>query len=370
MTFIETHRESQQLAMDAAVAVAGGDYQRAEELYLRAGDLERQALAMVEPGKTRTIGIAVVSAVSLLYKGKGFDRAEKLATDWLSKDGLPSFAANQLRDLLQTIWNDRARVASGVRFVGNEIVVRLKGGEVIHGAAPLNLIVDKVEEVRKLYVRVAEYVNQQPLRRRGNPAQAILRDYRPYILQSQAASYQFAVRMQAPDQIEQFAENEPRIADVSNKFLDIMRASASGPEAMASVIPEEDYRKTFMQLTRELAPDGKRVEEIVFSGGVSPAEPPTVLSSATKREINNVLKAVASAPPKTKKIDYVGTLRALNLDNDWVIITTADGEHKRIYGAGDFVDDVIGPMVNREVIIEASVDEDGKVTLLDIQLNE
>lgn len=370
MSFIETHRESQQLAMEAEIAVGAGDYGRAEELYLRAGELETQALAMIEAGKTRTLGIAVVSAVSLLYKGKGFERAQRLGSEWLSRDGLPSFAATQVKDLLQTIWGEQARLASGKHFVGTEIVVSLRGGDVVYGAAPLNLIVDKVEEVRKLFIRVAEYVNLKPLRRRGNPGQDILRDYRPYILQTQPGSYRFAVRMEAPEQIEGFAENEPRIADVSRKFLDIMKASSGGADAMANAIPEEDYRKTFMQLTRELAPDGKRVEEVAFSGSISPSEPTTVLLPSTKRQINAVLKAASTVSPKAKETEYFGTLRALNLDNDWIIIALSDGDHKRIYGAGDFVDDVIGPMVNREVVVRASVDADGKVSLLDIQLNQ
>jgi hypothetical protein len=372
MPFADAHRESQQLAMDAAVAAAAGNYPQAESLYLRAGEAEAGALRLIDVSKTRTIGIAVVSAVSLLYKGKAFDRAQKLATDWLSRDGLPAFATSQIRDLLQTIWGEQYRIEQGINFVGHEILVSLKGGDVIFGGAPLNLIVDKVEEVRKLFIRVAEYINQKPLRKSGNPTQEILRDYRPFILQTAPGSYQFAVRMQAPAQIEEFAANEPRAAEVSKKFLDIMKATASGPDAMEKTIPEADYRKTFMQLTRELAPDGARVREISFSGTISPAEPEAVLSSSTRQEITTALKRASTVPQGTgtREIEYVGTLRALDLDKDWLEVTLPDKERQFVYGVGDTVDDVIGPMVNREVIVRATVTAAGVSNLQDIQLKE
>jgi hypothetical protein len=69
-----------------------------------------------------------------------------------------------------------------------------------------------------------------------------------------------------------------------------------------------------------------------------------------------------------------GILRALHLDKDWLEITTrgADGPKIiRIAGAGEEVDDVLGPMVNREVLVDVFVKQRGrKYFLRDIQAAE
>jgi hypothetical protein len=63
-----------------------------------------------------------------------------------------------------------------------------------------------------------------------------------------------------------------------------------------------------------------------------------------------------------------GILRALHLDKDWLEVAS-DGKSVRILGLKDAVDDVIGPMVNRSVIVR--VVRSGKVNrFVDIELDE
>jgi hypothetical protein len=45
-------------------------------------------------------------------------------------------------------------------------------------------------------------------------------------------------------------------------------------------------------------------------------------------------------------------LRALDLDNDWLEVST-DGKPVKVKGVGETVDDVIGPMVNHNVVVRA-----------------
>ncbi|BAS59512.1 hypothetical protein NIES2135_09580 [Leptolyngbya boryana NIES-2135] len=56
--------------------------------------------------KTRTLGITVVSAVSLWSKAREYGIAERLAYCWLATDLLPPFAVQELRELLQAIWRE------------------------------------------------------------------------------------------------------------------------------------------------------------------------------------------------------------------------------------------------------------------------
>jgi hypothetical protein len=64
-----------------------------------------------------------------------------------------------------------------------------------------------------------------------------------------------------------------------------------------------------------------------------------------------------------------GILRAVHLDKDWLEITS-DGQHIKITEVGETVDDVVGPMVNRAVVVQAIKKADGRRTLVDIQAED
>jgi hypothetical protein len=55
------------------------------------------------------------------------------------------------------------------------------------------------------------------------------------------------------------------------------------------------------------------------------------------------------------------------LDRDWLEVL-ADGENRRIEGLQDTVDDVIGPLVNRPVVVRAIFSVDKKLRFIDIEL--
>ena len=63
-----------------------------------------------------------------------------------------------------------------------------------------------------------------------------------------------------------------------------------------------------------------------------------------------------------------GTLRALDLDNDWSEVIV-DGVRKHVKGVGEAPDDIMGPMVNREVKVSAGRRR-GELLLIDIEQQE
>ena len=62
--------------------------------------------------KNRTLGITVVSAGALLFKGQEFGKVKQLAYRWLATDMLPEFAINELEEILrETLILDRVPIA-------------------------------------------------------------------------------------------------------------------------------------------------------------------------------------------------------------------------------------------------------------------
>lgn len=106
MSWLEHHTQSEQYASLAEIADRAGNSERSRELYHLAAECEVRALEVLDVTKTRTLGITVVSAVSLWFKAEEFGIAERLAYRWLATDLLPQFAVQELRELLQAIWQE------------------------------------------------------------------------------------------------------------------------------------------------------------------------------------------------------------------------------------------------------------------------
>ena len=116
MSWAELHRMSEHLAAEAEVAVRSRSPEVAAQLYIRAAELEAQALVAVAPTKLRTLGITAVSAVALWFKARRFAEAQRLAYQILTTGSLPQFAIEQLQGLLQAIWSEEVRQNAGFKF--------------------------------------------------------------------------------------------------------------------------------------------------------------------------------------------------------------------------------------------------------------
>lgn len=374
MTWAERHAESERLASAAETAMRSGHADEAKGLFRQAGEVERAAFGSLDASKERTRGITAVSAMSLLYKGKDFALAQGFALECLSAGHLPDFAITQLRDLLQTVWSEEALLAAGLKFANEDVFVSVRGGEVIVGGAPLDLILRKVEEVRAVFYRTVELMMDLPLRLRGGPSYEIQQLFRPWLFQAPAHSYQFAVRLESPKQMELgiVPQKLPPVDEVTRKFVEIINSAAFDPEgSLVSAVPDEGYRGAFLKLARNLTPTGKAFSELEIYSQARPEAGSIVLRPDARETINNSIKKrqPAASDDGGVRVQLAGVLRALDLDRDWIEVTIMDQgpTHVRVEKAGDVIDDVVGPMVNRRVTVDAVRKIDGKYVFRDIQ---
>ena len=200
MTWIELHTESERFAIEAQLALRDRNPGRAIELYKRAAEIERQALDQLDVSKVRTRGITAVSAVALWYKAREYALAEQLAHSMLADPHIPDFAREELRTLVQAIWTESSKRKAGVDFIPGQVMVSVKGGEVVTGGAPLDLIVDKVQTLQSMFYRTIEFVSGVSHRRVGRPAKELQEACRPWLFQAAPGSYQFSVAIQRPAQ--------------------------------------------------------------------------------------------------------------------------------------------------------------------------
>lgn len=367
MTWAELHAESERLAIEAHLALKARNTEESLDLYRQAAEIERQALDILDVSKVRTRGITAVSAVALWFKAGEYIQAEQLAHSMLADPHIPDFAREEIRNLVQAIWTESSKQKAGVSFIPGQVMVSVKGGEVVTGGAPLDLIVDKVQTIQSMFYRTIEFIKGVSHRKRGGPAKDLQESCRPWLFQSVPGSYQFSVVLQKPEQPDFFKEDiEPE--RIAQHFLEIVSASAGDDTAeLERLVPDEAYRSTFLKLARNLSPTGKSFDRIEFraSGEVRPV----ALGVESRSNINQQLRKKAALPAKVEEIEeeLIGTLRAVHLDKDWLEIIV-DGAAMHIDGLQDEVDDVIGPMVNRSVIVRAIRVAQNKFKFIDIEL--
>ncbi len=375
MSWSMPHFNSEQYAGEAELALKRKEYDRAKILYRQAAELETQALSSIEPSKKRTRGITAVSAASLWFKAHSYDRAQDVAFQQLASRDLPSFAIEQLQNLLQMIWLEIAREESGIQFAQGEVLISVSGGEIVPGGAPLELIITKVDQVSRIFYRIIELLLHKPLRIKGAPSQEIKGQFQPWLFQAPPGSYQFAVRVQKPQQLPLFEQESVEVEKITETFLNVVKASVDDPKGkLVDLVPEEGYRDVFLKLTRNLSPSGKTFQQLEINAPTTEIQPIILrpISRVTITETLNQEKAKKGKVEEKDTVQLRGILRALHLDRDWIEIDLPEegGKNVRIHDTGDVIDDVIGPMVNQSVVVDVVRKSDGKYSYRDIQLEE
>jgi hypothetical protein len=156
--------------------------------------------------------------------------------------------------------------------------------------------------------------------------------------------------------------------EVTETFLGIIKSACEVPEVgLADVVQSDEYRRTFLKLARNLAPTGKTIGEIAITGTRS--DHSVVLSSQSRKALGTALRQVDSSATDEEEVLVQGVLRALDLNHGWVEVGEV-GKLTRVYGMGDTVDDVIGPMVNQQVTVRARQTSRHRLTFVDIELDE
>lgn len=369
MSWVELHRSSEAAAIEAERALREGNTSQAMLLYAQAAAFEQQALTAVDPTKARTRGITAVSTVSLWYKALAYERAEQLAHAMLADPSIPQFARLDLRNLVQAIWTEGSKQAANVSFLPGQVFVSVKGGEVITGGAPLDLVVEKVQTIQAIFYRTIEFIRDMPLRSRGAPVRDIQESCRPWLFQAAPGSYQFSVAIQEPKQLDFFkADIRPDL--VAHQFLEILKATSSeDQQQLEAVVPKADYRNVFLKLSRNLAPTGKRFDSVELR--TATGDSLIALTPEARGVINQTLKKTRptdTTEPQAAEEQLTGTLRAVDLDKDFLDVTVA-GQHIHVVGLGDAMDDVIGPMVNKTVKVLV-VRGKAAIRFRDIELDE
>ena len=365
MSWLDFHRQSERLASEAEIASRQQDPEQARNLYFTAAQAEEKALHEVAIDKPRTYGITAVSAVSLYFKASEWLMARTLAHRCLGSERLPAFAHPQLDDLLDSIRIKQAKVD----LDDAQMLVSVRGGEVLPGGAPLELVVEKNQGVKSWLYRTVEHLKGVPHRFRGEPSKDIKDSYRPWLFQAVPGSYQFSATVQPVRQLNMLDTNDLSPKTIVGEAFGILYACADFPDIdLQNKVGDENYQRTFLKLARDFAPTAKerRYRSIEISS--ASFSEPIVMFQGTRSALNDVIRESRPSLPDGEDKEIRGVLRALHLDDDWIEVS--DGNTKwKIERVSEEVDDRIGPMVNQPVIVQA-VQTGNRIYFVDLETDE
>jgi len=355
----DQHTTAQELSAQAAALIATGRVQEAQRLFSEAAELEAAALRAVPLERIRTRSVLSLSVASLLYKGNKLDEAERAIFRFLAAGDLDIWADAQLRELLHIVTDEHLLLTSmGRRYSGESMTVSLRGGEIGAGTGPLDLILEKATGMRSLLYRMAELVGKFPLRHHGPPPRELLDLVQARVTEPTAGSYNLEIKLTEPAQQKLFEPTRIPPAEVSERLFSFLDCLISGTlNDLVSLVPQPDYLKALLQLTRNVAPGGKRIREIglyrkkhdqLQSVYLTAALPSKIREAIPKEKLSTEEQATES-----------GVLRALHLDKNWLMLTKEDGTHVRFYTVHELLDDVVGPMVNRRVVVSGRLMQRG-----------
>ena len=368
------HRKAEALAAKAGLALRAGERAKAFKLYQQAATQEEEALGITSQQATNTRAALAVSVASLWYKARRWQEAENSIYRFLTISDFNESTRRTLKELLEAVLDEQAlEKESNAAYASEGIELRLRGGKIGFGTAPLDPLLHVYDGLRSLCYRMAEYVKQLPFRTKGLPLPAVREVMQARTTQPLPGSYRLLIRFVQPAQLEMF-EHGPFIqpSEVSQTLFDFIEHVAMADEtAMKETVPDDQYRKALLKLLRNITPDGKQMTEVEFVGLGSLDRSRIQFTSDTRLGIRQSLGERTSSAPGSKTI--VGVLRGLDLDRRFIDLTIND-EKKRLYANDLLLDDVIGPMVNQRVNvigveqrrkrqvfsdIEIAVDQDG-----------
>ena len=349
----DSHRQAQDLAAAAERFAAIGEKEEAQRLYSRAAESESAALNQVPPEKTRTYSALGLSTASLFYKAGNFETAEVTIFRLLGSGAVAPWASAQLRELLEVVADERLLAEElGRKYAAGSFVMSLRGGEIGSGTGPLDLILQKVTGFRSLLYRFAELVGEYPLRRRGNPPKALEGLVQARVTEPTLGSYRLEIRLTEPIQKDMFEAERVKPEELSDTLFDFFESVNKGSrEEVEHLIPDPGYRKALLDLTKNIAPGGKRLKEVGLYRKRGDDIQEVYLTPDLPHRIKESVGPERTEARQEEEREIRGVLRALHLDENWLEITIPTGVHERCDTRHDMLDDVVGPMVNHEVVI-------------------
>ncbi len=322
----QLHNEAMCLADDADYLKHHGQIEEAIELFKKSFSLEREAAwAAVGSGiDNLSANVLIKSAAFLGYDAGLIRESEQMVGLALSRS-LSADIAEEMRDLLENINFSRHLRLNGITLSDNEIQIVVAGNGVAHGMAREDDVNDRISTFKQIAIRTAERTKGRRFRTNGQPAKDIKDICMSYLSIPRAASFAVTMRIgeTSENSLEDFQGGTNAL--IEDIVTNLTLANNGNVTALKERIKDQSYLENFVNLAKEMAPDGERVNLVGLTFKKAGADVPVELRTPKLkyREIASSLALSDSSGEELEKDSWVreslyGVLYAANSNSDEV----------------------------------------------------
>lgn len=370
MTVKELHREAMKYNDMALIAKQNSYVSEVKTNYLKAFEFEKQAFILFnsQTSEEPTRSILLRSAANLAILSEQLREAEKLISIGLAGEP-PSDIAEEFRDLLQQVNFFRHLELHGIILSSNELQLSLTGNQVGHGLIRSNEFLNRIEIIEKLAFRTADRIRNKPFNDKGRPLKDNVKNFEPYLSIPRAASFSVTIRFGQPSGELTFEGMDVQTQLIDDMLENIKLINDENYIKLSESIKDESYRRNFIALTKQLAPDGDRIKLVGFTI-MRRGNKETVSLTKIGKEVQAIeANEVINAPMAEKAIEVVGTLSFADSKRSKIKLTDSDNLDHEIEVPQGLLSDIVKPYFEDMVVIKG-LQKGKKIELKDIEKKE
>jgi hypothetical protein len=171
-----------------------------------------------------------------------------------------------------------------------------------------------------------------------------------------AASFAVSLKIGKPENKEEsqgkFPDMEPAV-DVLNEMVTCLDLVSHGDEkTLREKIPDDMYYENFIQLARQIAPDGKNVSQVgitVLRGG----KEKSVAFQRHREQIPVFIKSI-SEEPEGKEVQITGSLQfadAISKESSIKLVEKDTGKRHTVFVRESMMSDIVRPLWEYMVVV-------------------
>ncbi len=352
-TVRELHANAMKLAQLAMVARHAGESDRAKELTFQAYEYEEKAAHLVPDNQESepTRSILYRSAASLAHQSKRFRIAQRLVARGLS--GYPPLQVErELKNLYEQINFEHHLELNGVVLSNEDVQLSLAGTAVGTGTILYNEFHKRIEQTNRLVTRTVQRLMGREYQKGGSVSK-LYKPFIPALSVPRIGSFAITIKLVHSEQLPLV----PNAAQVIDEIMDgIELINDANEHRLEELIHDDPYYRNFVSLTRDMAPDGDRINLVGFTSNRK-----TVAFTRKRQEIKfkaTVQQAEEITRENRKPIRIEGILDfASGRKNERLGLTADDGKQYDIQVEAG-MDDLVTSYWRQKVAVVGSYDGD------------
>lgn len=285
-TVRDLHNQATSIMHRADALFASGDIDNAREQFKMACEIEIEAASKIsiDPENEPTRSILYLSAASLAWRATEYALAERLIGHGIA--GYPSECVRKdFYKLLDQVKYDLMCLKQGEFREEATLNVRLYGGHIRQGIAPLGIIKKRLDGISNIFAKTEQRLAKRPY----TDGRKTIRNHSPYELSvewAEAASFGVNIRLShAIESQISFQGTRPGVQDIVDDVMQNMDRLNSGDfDSLEESISDKSYLTNFIAHAKIIAPDGDRVRSVGLSTGKK-----SLLLNLTKKKINDYI---------------------------------------------------------------------------------